>query len=199
MAIEWDIFKIGSLWGLAALGSLLIWLGTRIYGLVTQPALKIYFDRNEDLRIYTFADTGWQRKFFTLHIKNSRRRTARRCVAVARVTDKPNSASHLEIEYTLHWGDIDYSGQTTAAQPVDMGSERRRLDVVFTDRNIQPGAWFSLPLALTAPASAGQAYLTPGEYEVEVRVRCENGRGDKGRFKVISPQQWTDLDASAVD
>ena len=38
-----------------------------------------------------------------------------------------------------------------------------------------------------------QAYLPPGEYEVEIIITCENGKGDKRRYKILSPQRWDEL------
>ena len=106
--------------------------------------------------------------------------------------------THLKGQHAIHWADVPYSGRTTGAEPVDIGSEIRRLDVVFTDENSPGGAWLSIPMALSMPKITHQAYLPPGEYQIEITVSCENGRGDSKKFRVISPQAWTDLDAVGI-
>jgi hypothetical protein len=39
-----------------------------------------------------------------------------------------------------------------------------------------------------------QAYLPPGQYNIEIQVRCENGKGDKAKFKITSPKVSATLD-----
>jgi len=85
--------------------------------------------------------------------------------------------------------------QTTGAEPVDIGPEPRRLDVVFTQlaQNIG-GCWVAIPFALSGHIERNQAYLPPAAYEVEIEVKCENGKGDKAKLRIISPDKWDNLD-----
>ena len=78
---------------------------------------------------------------------------------------------------------------------MDIGPEPRRLDVAFTQRGQQiKGCWIAMPLALSGFLERNQAYLLPGDYEVEIGIGCENGKGDKKKFRVTSPDIWEDLD-----
>jgi len=194
MIINWEIlFKIGGLAGLASFIWLLIKDLVRFY---QKPKLQIIFKKDKDLRTFFFEYTKWTRKFATLHIKNNGKDTAKRCVAILKILKKPQDAINIEDEYALHWAGVDYTLQTTGAEPVDIGPEPRRLDVVFTHQgqNIN-GCWIAMPLALSGSLRRNQAYLLPGEYEVEIKVKCENGKGDKAKFKIVSPSHnWEDLD-----
>jgi hypothetical protein len=51
-----------------------------------------------------------------------------------------------------------------------------------------------VPFALSGSLLHNQAHLIPGEYEVEIAVKSENGRGDRARFRINSPVSWNDLD-----
>lgn len=191
--INWDtLLKIGSLAGLASF----VWLFIKdLIGFYRRPKLEITFIKNRDLRNFFFEDTKWERRFANLHIKNKGKDTAQRCVAILRVLTTPQEATNIEEEYALHWAGVDYSAQTTGAEPVDIGPEPRRLDVAFTQngQNIN-GCWIAMPLALSGSLRRNQAYLPPGEYIVEIETQCENGSGDKAEFKVTSPLDWKDLD-----
>lgn len=191
MVINWDILlKIGGLAGLASFIFLLIKEFIKIY---QKPKLQITFKKDRDLKKAEFLDTGWIRKFANLHIKNSGKSTAKRCVAILRFLKKPQDAKNIEYEYeyTLHWGGVGYNAGTTSAEPVDIGPESRRLDVVFTDKDQRiNGCWIAIPFALSKTLGINQAYLLPGEYEVEIEVKCENGKGDKAKFKITSPNNW---------
>ena len=160
-----------------------------------KPKLQINFGKDTCLRTYSFEDTGWVRHFATLNIKNNGKDTAKRCVAVMTILKKPRDASNVEDRCALHWAGVDYSTQTTGAQPVDIGPEPRRLDVAFTQQD-QPikGCWIAMPLALSGFLRRNQAHLLPGDYEVEIEIRCENGKGDTKKFRVTSPDNWRDLD-----
>ena len=193
VATNWEIlFKIGGLAGLAAFIRLLIADLARWF---RKPRLKISFRKDLALRTWFFEDTRWERKTATLDIRNKGKDTAKRCVGVLRILKNPQTATNLEEEFALHWAGVDYTAQTTGAEPVDIGIEPRRLDVVFTDRN-QPheGSWIAIPLALSGSLRRNQAYLTPGDYEVEIEVSCENGKGDRAKFKIHSPEDWVNLD-----
>lgn len=65
-----------------------------------------------------------------------------------------------------------------------------RLALRMTDGK---GCWIAIPLALSRPDMAGQAYLPPGEYAIQVRVLCENGQGDVKAFRLKSPEGWQAL------
>lgn len=152
------------------------------------------------MKEYHFADTGWHRKFFNLRVFNNGKTTAKRCVAVLEILNNPKRAEILDKHLTLHWADVDYSIRTNDPQPIDIGKEPRRLDVVFTDKDINAkGCWVAIPMALTLPQNTGQAFLPKGEYTVEISVNCENGKGDKKKFKIISPDKWTDLEISVLE
>lgn len=192
MANNWNIFfKIGGLAGLASFIWLLIKDLIKFY---RKPRMQITFSKDTGLWSWYFEDTGWRRKFATLNIKNNGKDTAKRCVAVMTILKKPGGAINVEDEYALHWAGVDYTSQTTGAEPVDIGPEPRRLDVAFTQQGQQmKGCWVAMPLALLGSLRRNQAYLLPGDYEVEIRIGCENGKGDKKKFKVTSPDNWEDL------
>ncbi len=196
MEVDWDlVFKIGGLAGFASF----IWLLIKdLAPYFRQPRLKITFSRELDLRTFTFLDMNFVRKFANLHIRNKRRMTATRCVAILRILRKPENAINIEPEYSLHWAGVDYTLQTTGAEPVDIGPEPRRLDVVFTHQGQNySGCWIAIPIALSGILTMNQAYLPPGEYKVEIQVRCENGKGDKAKFTITSPASpatWEMLD-----
>jgi len=177
-----------------------MWLLVKdLFKLCQKPRLKIIFKKDVDLRTFYFEDTKWTRKFANLHTKNKGRDTAKRCVAILRVLKKPYNATNIEDEYALHWAGVDYTAQTTGAEPVDIGPEPRRLDIVFTHEGQSvSGCWIAIPLALSGSLRENQAYLVPGEYEVDIEVKCENGKGDKVRFKIVSPSKWEDLDINKL-
>jgi len=186
------VFKIGSLAGLASF----FWLAIKdMIDFCRKPRLEITFKKDLDLRTFTFQDTGWKRKFATLHVKNKRNMTAKRCVAVLKIVGKPPESDNIENQYALHWAGVDYSTLTTGAQPIDLGPEPIRLDVLFTQEGQTiNGSWIAVPFALSGNLLHNQAHLVPGEYEVEIAVTCENGSGDKAKFKIRSPISWNELD-----
>ena len=191
--LNWQsLFRVG---GLAALASFSWLLIKDIINFFRRPRLTIIFRGEMDLRTWTYRGSGTQRKAATLNIKNKRNVTAKRCVAILKILKKPVEAEHLEEEYSLHWAGTDYnSALSTGADPVDIGAESRRLDVVITQngQNID-GSWIAVPLALSGSLEKNQAYLPPGEYGVSIKVACENGKGATGKFKIISPTDWEDL------
>ncbi len=195
MEWNWDIFfKVGS--------SVAFFLFMKeVWNYFREPVLRINFNSSRDLRIYTNPiGRTWTRKVGTLHIEKYGKGTARRCVAIMKITSQHPSITHTEDEYAIHWADVDYSHSTDAEQPIEIGLHRRRLDVVFTEQNQNiSGAWVAIPFALAGHLQHNQAYLPPGEYEVEVEVICENGKGDMAKFKIISPNQWDQLDMQRLD
>ena len=160
-----------------------------------KPKMQITFSKDTGLRTWSFEDTDWVRKFATLNIINNGKDTAKRCVAVLTILKKPSDANNVEDEYALHWAEVGYTTRTTGAEPVDIGPGPARLDVAFTQQG-QPikGCWIAMPLALSGSLRRNQAYLLPGDYEVEIRIECENGKSDKKKFRVTSPNNWEDLD-----
>ena len=193
----WDeakdvIFKIGSLAGLSSF----LWLLIKdIIAFFEKPRLRLSFDRKRDLRQFQYSDTRWVRKVATLHVQNRRNQTAKRCVATLQIINKTKQTEHLEDKYALHWAGVDYSSLTTGAQPIDLGPELVRLDVAFTQQGMNAGGcWIAVPFTLSGNLNNNQAYLPPGEYNVEIAVSCENGKGDEAEFKIISPAAWDSLD-----
>lgn len=187
------IFKIGGLAGLISI----MWLTIKdIITFLKRPKLNILpFDATKDLRTFNYYDTGWIRKFANLHIKNGKPKTAINSLAILRVVSSPSNVVHLERQYNLHWADVDYSMRTVEPQSVNIGRGQRRLDIVFSQKGQRiPGCWVAIPLALSqVHLRQNQAYLPPGEYEVEVAISCENGGGDKRQYKIISPEEWLNL------
>ena len=199
-----DLKDIGYIIGSSAgVASIVILICVRISGWIKRPKLKIEFDKDRDIRVWeTYYDAmsrKWTRKFLTSQILNSGKNIAKRCEAVVTVLSCPNNVIHLQGKYAIHWADTPYSGRTTGTYPVDIGSAPQRLDIVFTDKDSsQQGAWLAIPFALLQADKAIQVFLPPGDYNIEISVFCSNGRGDSKRFKVTSPQQWTDLDAVEI-
>ncbi len=192
------IFKIG---GLAGLISVLWLLVKETVTFLRRPRLELLtFDSTKDLRVFKYRDTGWVRKFANVHIQNSKVKVAMNCVATLSVVSAPPNVVHLERQYYLHWGDVEHSYRTTEPQPINLGRGQRRLDVVFTQENQKlPGCWITVPLALSqASPGQNQAYLPPGEYEVEIVISSDNGRGDKGRYRITSPTLWSSLDMAEM-
>lgn len=198
-----DLKWLGALGGIAA-GYLsllrLLWGDIRAWS--QKPRLKIEFDSVEDLREWGLLGTGRQQKVATVHVRNRRRTTATRCVAVLRLVSTPPNVTIHQKEFTLHWADTVYTANTSIAEPVEIGQERRRLDVAFTyTQNLDSpaGAWVAIPLALSAPGSAAQAYLPPGAYRFHLSVGCENGKGSSQDFAIDSPPSWRALSMRPVD
>jgi hypothetical protein len=188
----WEI--IGSLGGLAGIVSIFIVLQDKCSAWKNKPKLKIYFNSEENVKKFTFVDRGWVRRVAYLNIKNEKKSTAKRCIGVLTFIEVPESVTHLGNELALHWGGIPYTLQAAGAQPIDIGSEPRKLDVAFTQEGAtDKGCWIAIPIALST-LRAGQAYLLPGEYKVRVDVNCDNGKGDSGIFKIISTENWDGLE-----
>lgn len=188
----WDIlFKIGGLAGLASF----IWLAIKdLIKFWCKPKLHITFRSNRDLRTVTYESEGWTRKFVTLHVQNTGKDTARRCIALMNIIRKPSAPNITEDQYALHWASLPYSNLTTGAEPIDIGLEVARLDILFTQAGQSvPGCWVAVPFALSGNLEVNQTYLLPGEYEFEVIVSCENGKESKMRFKLASPSKWDEL------
>jgi len=193
--INWELVLgiIGTVAGLLACVRLFM---KDIINIMQRPALKI--SQVPDAKNWMFPNTGETRRFITLEVSNQKRRTARRCVAVAEIIEQPSGVKHLQRTYTLHWADVPYSGLSTGAEPVDIGMEPRRLDVVFTTPSHKDVSYIALPLALSLPGNVPQATLPKGEYTFKIQVSCENGKGDSKLLGVFSPSDWRDLSAEQV-
>jgi len=182
--------------------SLIAWIVKWICIPINRPHLKTTFNKTHDLIIWNTyinnAQTPVTRKFFNLLIEKGGKSTASRCEANVSILKYPANVTHLAGKYSVHWGDTPYSGQTTGASPVDIGSSPHRLDVVFTDKNNPTGCWLAIPLALLNPAIAQQVYLPPGQYKIQINISCENGGGITKNFEVKSPQIWSDLDVDEI-
>lgn len=102
-------------------------------------------------------------------------------------------------EYPLHWADIKYTFLTDTAQPIDIHKKfKKRLDVAFTCKDQKfPGCWIAIPFALKSP-SMSQGYLPPGKYEIEIEILCANGKGDKKKYTIFSPQEWDKLNITEL-
>ena len=163
----------------------------------TRPRLTIEFNLPEDLREWDVYGAARKQKVGTVHVRNKRRTPALECAAVLRMISAPLGVTLGENEYSLHWADTDYTTHSNVAVHVDVGLERRRLDVVFTvlteGQPSPQGAWVAMPMALSAPAHAPQAYLPPGEYRFRLVVACANGKGVSRNFVVNSPANWQAL------
>jgi hypothetical protein len=63
-----------------------------------------------------------------------------------------------------------------------------------------PGCWVAIGYALQGNIGANQFYLPPGNYEVEIDIKCENklSLGDKKRFEIVSPSTWNQLNITAL-
>lgn len=124
------------------------------------PRLEIEFDPSEDLKEWTLRERKRLQKVATVYVRNKRRVPASRCVAILKLVAAPTHALLPQKEFALHWADTDYSGYSYVAEPVEIGIERRRLDVAFTftaARESSRGAWVAIPLALSNTGAAPQA------------------------------------------
>lgn len=127
-----------------------------------RPVLRIEpFDPKTGLM--TWADqAGESRKFVTLQVSNTRGRAAIRCVATLRVIKAPVGVGIRQPSFPLHWADVPYTADNSTMQPVDIGSEGRRLDVAFTRLGqTEPGCWVAMPMSLVLPINH-QGLLAPG-------------------------------------
>lgn len=96
-------------------------------------------------------------KFHCIHIKNDGKTTAKRCVALLKILEKPESVTNIDqnIDYKLHWADQDYSYKTDEPEPIDIGAESRRLDVFFSEPiNL------SIPSSGTSSSSGDSVYAS---------------------------------------
>ena len=167
-----------------------------------KPRLTIEFDPMEDLRQWSVVEGARVlrlQRAATVHVRNKRKMPASRCIAVLSTISAPQGVTLVDKEFVLHWADTNYTGHSNVSEPVEIGPERRRLDVAFTvsvpaqDDPPVRGAWIAIPLALSNPSGASQAYLPPGDYRFRLTVGCQNGKGASKEFFVTSPETWTAL------
>jgi len=175
-----------------ALAAVLRWIWHDIANFINRPRLVI--SHGPFAINWQSIDTEETRRFVHFEVK-SQKGMARRCLAKARILKHPADMTVLQEEFPLHWADVPYSTVSTEAEPVDIGDRPRRLDVVFTTSWLSGQSWLAMPLALAAPGKVPQAALPPGEYTLEVTVSCENGKGDASIIRLVSPNDWEDLQA----
>lgn len=172
------------------------WLVNDIMNLTNKP--KLIISHGPYAQNWQFLGTTQVRRFINFEVTAKKGRIARGCGAKATIIKHPGSVTHLQREYGLHWADVPYSTLSTGVETVEIGEAPRRLDVAFTMPNHSGQSWIAMPLALTAPVQVSQASLPQGEYTLRVTVYCEKGRGDTKTIKLISPNNWQDLQAEEV-
>lgn len=154
-----------------------------------RPRLKLLFAVDTDVREFKLRE-GQVRKFGNLRVINRGRGVGQRCVATAQLLGTQSSR-----KFSLHWAGEPHSTDGGTVCPVEIGSEEKRLDLVFTDQDQKvTGCWLAIPEALTGKLESGDAHLEPGEYRVEVNVSCDRGAGDTMCLLVTSPEHWRRLD-----
>ena len=190
--LNW-VAVIGAALGLAAV---LRWIVHDITNFTSQPQLII--SHGPFAINWQSIDTEEARRFIHFEVTSKKGKIARRCIAQARIIKHPQNVPILQERFPLHWADTPYSTVSTEAEPVDIKTEAKRVDVAFTMSRLSGQSWLATPLALTAPGKASPAALPPGEYILEVIVSCENGKGDAKTIKLISPNNWEDLRTEEV-
>ena len=198
LRVDWGLFfgLVGTVVALVSLGWNIIreivhWRHRA--RLVIQPV-----DPARDVRTYRIKKDDKYRRFVNLHVANVGRRTAIRAVATLEILTWPDGFTPRERSYALHWAAVEDSGISSGAEPVDIGSELRRLDVAFSEAgNPIAGSWVAYPLALAEPGRH-QGHLPTGDYDVLVRVAFDGGKACETRLLIHSPGEWGDLDAVAA-
>ena len=189
--INW-LAILGFALGLAAV---LRWIFQDIVNYTSKPRLAI--SHGPFAINWQSIDTEETRRFVHFEV-TSKKGIARHCIAKTRIISHPDNVNNMPVieeELPLHWADTTYSTVSTEAEAVDIRTEARRLDIVFTTSRFSGQSWLATPLALAAPGKVPQATLPPGEYILEVTVSCENGKGDTGLIKLTSPEDWQELEA----
>lgn len=187
-------FDLGGVAGVIALGHQAL-RGVADYR--GRPKLRIEpIDPSRDLREWVLSDLGRTQRVFSLQVSNDGRRAAVRCIATLSITSSP--VALVETKFSLHWADLPYSHHSSAAPAVDVGSEGRRLDVVFTVKGqAQSGCWVAIPMALSQPVP-NQALLPPGAYEATVTIQADNAKPASLRVRIEAPQRWDALVAGTL-
>jgi hypothetical protein len=164
-----------------------------------RPALRILpFNERRDRTEWMVPDLGRLQRVFTVQVENTGKRTAARCVGILTVKRKsePNAQPR---DYVLHWAETPYEWRTSGANPVDIGPEGHRLDVVYSylEQSIA-GCWVATTSALRRPDLSRSDYLAPGEYECTVTIHAENAATVAATYTVTSGARWRDLSVSPV-
>ena len=176
------------------IGSILGKLIDPVRTCLRRPRLEFLpFDAARDLKTWSLVGPiRRQQKVFTIEVRNRKRDIARRCVALLEV-GTPSTTPRDGPLYVLHWADGDYAFRTTGAEPIDIGPEDRRLDVVFTfSEQPREGCWIATPAALVSPLATND-YLPPGQYDLSIEVKSENARSAKAIFRLTVPRRWDEL------
>ena len=189
-----DISWVAILGAVTGVLGTLGWIVQYIVKFVTKP--KLIFLEGPYVKDWYFIGTPEHRKYVNLDVSVKNKKTAKRCIAIMEIIKHPETVTHLEKQQPLHWADVPFSG-STSMEPIDIGGESHRLDIVFTIPRIS-GANIAMPIALMAPFHAPQAILPPGEYVVKVSVSCDNGKTISKSIHLTSPANWEDLKAEEI-
>ena len=172
-----------------------------IYLVKVYPKPKLVLANRPDNNKWTIANSKtW--KFVTLEVA-SKTGLATGCEARAIIVKHPENViingGLLRVSNNLHWAGVSYTTRTTGMDRVDIGQSTQRLDVVFTEPDHKDGCSLAMPIALSNVFNGNnripQAILPEGEYILEVKVSCANGRGDSKKIILTSPSNWLDLEA----
>lgn len=184
---------LGFVFGVAAF---LRWVFHDIADTINRP--KLIIRRGPYALNWTSLDTEETRRFIHFEVISRKGKTARHCLAKAKIIKYPENMPLLQEEYSLHWADVPYSTVGTEEVSVDIRGETKRLDIAFTVSYLDKQSWVATHLALAVPGKVAQATLPKGEYTLEVAVSCENGWGDIKTIKLTSPDNWESLQAEKV-
>ena len=162
------------------------------------PELQIVrFEPKRDLATYMVVPGNRTQMVFTVQVANTGKHVAERCVGILDV--KLRSAPYTEGHYVLHWADTPYQLQTSGVDPVDIGPEGRRLDVLFTfDGQPMAGCWAASSSALSVPQISPREHLGPGDYDCTVTVHAPNAGKVTAAFTVTSATTWRELRVAPV-
>jgi hypothetical protein len=184
----WSSFV--NLGGLAGVGS----LGWQIYKTFQEhsrrPRLKCLepaiFNAGN---LFGGTDTYW---FITLPIQNEGPKSAQACIA--RATAIPLSSQGSRREVNLHWADTPYPEGSMPAPVAIAAGGQWRLDVVFSRSGGPkgPGRWLASHRAVIG-TFLDDAELGQGEYEIEIRITCEDGDPIEAILLLLSSHTWDDL------
>jgi hypothetical protein len=155
------------------------------------------FEPMRDLRHWAMNGGPMIQKVVTLEVTNVGGRQATACTATANVLRQPDGVRLTPTSFPLQWAGTKVEPHDTGSFPVDIGRDQhQRLDVIFA-RNTQsgPGCWLAVPIALAHESGVPQCHLPPGEYGIEVVLRCENGDGCNVPLTIQSPDTWDNLHA----
>jgi len=158
------------------------------------------FELERDLATWQLGDGPILQKVVTIEVTNVGKRLAVRCVASANILHCPPGTSFRNAPVPLKWAGTDPTPHDTGTFPIELGpDDHQRLDVAFT-RNTQsePGCWLAAPLALFRPDGAPQFHLPPGQYEIEVVIRCIDGDTCRAGLLIDAPNSWDGLSAKRI-